>query len=129
MPRRWKFSSTESKQRRATPNSSTRCAGAEASRLEIAARSRPEPAAAEARAASLVDGSSPRQNQSNEEQRRILRLDAPGLRQAASRTPQVPGPGMRPTRPERHASSMEVLLDRIKATKSNAEFFDSMRRG
>jgi transcription termination factor Rho len=24
---------------------------------------------------------------------------------------------------------MEFLLDKIKATKSNAEFFDSMRRG
>jgi transcription termination factor Rho len=25
--------------------------------------------------------------------------------------------------------AMEFLLDKIKATKSNAEFFDSMRRG
>jgi transcription termination factor Rho len=29
----------------------------------------------------------------------------------------------------RHLPAMEFLLDKIKATKSNQDFFDSMRRG
>jgi transcription termination factor Rho len=29
----------------------------------------------------------------------------------------------------RHLATMEFLLDKIKATKSNQDFFDSMRRG
>jgi transcription termination factor Rho len=28
-----------------------------------------------------------------------------------------------------HLSAMEFLLDKLKATKNNADFFDSMRRG
>jgi transcription termination factor Rho len=28
-----------------------------------------------------------------------------------------------------HPSAMEFLLDKIKATKGNSDFFDSMRRG
>ncbi|AAZ95991.1 hypothetical protein Tbd_0038 [Thiobacillus denitrificans ATCC 25259] len=31
--------------------------------------------------------------------------------------------------PRAHTPAMEFLLDKIRATKNNGEFFDSMRRG
>ena len=41
----------------------------------------------------------------------------------------VPAPALRAPCHHHYPSAMEFLLDKIKATKNNADFFDSMRRG
>jgi transcription termination factor Rho len=41
----------------------------------------------------------------------------------------APAPALRDTVLQPSPSAMEFLLDKIKATKNNADFFDSMRRG
>jgi transcription termination factor Rho len=41
----------------------------------------------------------------------------------------LPAPALRATESGPHLSAAEFLVDKIKATKSNGDFFDSMRRG
>jgi hypothetical protein len=41
----------------------------------------------------------------------------------------LPAPALCATESGPHLSAAEFLVDKIKATKSNGDFFDSMRRG
>jgi hypothetical protein len=47
----------------------------------------------------------------------------------ASRSRRSPPQGLCPAESAPHLSAAEFLVDKIKATKSNGDFFDSMRRG